>query len=49
MSPVQIRRENAKEIFLLIRRLNRFSARENKIAANGGKRIIRRPAGDDWF
>ena len=43
MTPLQLRREKAREVFILIKRFNRFSKKKNK------KKIIRKPAGDDWF
>jgi hypothetical protein len=46
LSPFDVRREQAKEVFLLIRRLNDYSDRQ----ANPKKpRKIRRPASDNWF
>lgn len=48
MTPLTLRREKAREVFLLINRYNRYSAKEKKKQKNG-KRIIRKPAGDDWF
>ena len=48
-TPIQIRREPAREVFLLIRRMTKHSDREKKDRKPGGKKVIRRPAGDDWF
>lgn len=48
MTPLMLRREKAREVFLLINRYNRYSAKEKEKQKNG-KRIIRKPAGDDWF
>ena len=51
-TPLSLRRERARDVFLLIRRFNEYSDREQKNKAQttkNGKRIIRRPAGDDWF
>lgn len=45
MSPFNLRREKAREVFLLIVRFNRWSKKQKKKSSN----IIRRPAGDDWF
>jgi hypothetical protein len=47
MTPLTLRKERAHEVFLLINRYNRYSKKEAK--QKNGKRIIRRPAGDDWF
>lgn len=46
LSPLKMRREKASEVFLFIRRLNEYNSRQNK---KGGKKVIKRPAGDDWF
>lgn len=47
LTPFQIRREKAKEVFLLIKRLNKKN-KENFKKKNK-KKVIRRPAGDNWF
>lgn len=47
LSPVTVRRTRAAEVFTLIRRLNNYNAYRTK--DSGKKKIIRRPAGDDWF
>ena len=61
LSPISIRRTRAAEVFLLLRRYNEYIQRENEKSEKGsaggrtemrqkdGKKIIRRPAGDDWF
>ena len=49
MSPLTLRKEKAREVFLLINRYSIYSKNEQKTKKNGGKRIIRRPAGDNWF
>lgn len=46
LTPLSIRREKAREVFLLTRRLQRYN--EYKKQTNG-KKIIRKPASDDWF
>lgn len=48
LSPFQVRRERAHEVFLLVRRMNTHPKTENgeKLDSKGR---IRRPAGDDWF
>lgn len=47
LTPFQIRREKAKEVFLLIKRLKQSNI--NKKETNGKPNVIRRRAGDDWF
>jgi hypothetical protein len=50
MTPFNIRREKAREVFLLIRRLSRMSEiKEKDINPVTGKRIKRVKAGDNWF
>ena len=54
MTPLSLRKERAREVFLLIGRLNKHTAKELKgkqqtTSRVNGKRVIRRPAGDDWF
>lgn len=49
MNPLTIRRARAHEIFLLISRLGTYIEKENKSRDRNGNRIIRRPAGDNWF
>ena len=50
LSPFDVRRKTAHEVFLLIRRLNNYNEyqNDNKKVKNG-KTVIRRPAGDSWF
>jgi hypothetical protein len=48
MTPLTLRREKAREVFLLLNRFNRYH-RKKKREMKNGKRIIRRPAGDNWF
>lgn len=43
LSPFDLRKESAYEVFLLIRRLNNYSAHKDK------PRSVRKQAGDDWF
>jgi len=45
LSPFSIRKERASEVFLLIRRLNNSTSKNNKKKSTK----IRRPAGDNWF
>lgn len=50
ISPLSIRKERAKEVFLLIRRINTHPRTNDGVKANEGKaEIVRRPAGDKWF
>lgn len=49
MTPFEVRREKAREVFLLTRRLNERNRRKAKNTTKDGKQIIRRKAGDDWF
>jgi len=48
LTPFSVRRERAKEVFLLVRRTNSKPRRKKgeEIDAQGR---IRRPAGDNWF
>jgi len=48
LNPVVIRKTPAHEIFLLMKRLAKYVKSSPKISGSG-KRVIRRPAGDDWF
>jgi hypothetical protein len=48
MTPLTLRREKAREVFLLLNRFNRYSRKQAKQKKNG-QRIIRKPAGDNWF
>lgn len=47
MSPFDVRRERAGEVFLLIRRLNNYNGYKDK--KNDRRNVIRRPASDNWF
>lgn len=46
LTPFQIRREKASEVFLLVKRINENNIK-NTTKTKPNK--IRRPAGDDWF
>lgn len=48
LTPIALRREKAREVFLLIARFNVWSRKQAKSMKNG-KKIIRKPAGDNWF
>lgn len=47
LSPFDVRRERASEVFRLVRRIKSSNAYRAK--ERSGKKTIRRPAGDDWF
>lgn len=50
LTPFQIRREKAGEVFLLIKRLNEYNmSLNNENTRKNGKRVIRRRANDNWF
>lgn len=53
LTPLSIRKERAHDVFLLMRRFTDYNEREQKnnktVSSHNGKKIIRRPAGDDWF
>lgn len=49
MTPLTLRKEKAREVFILIERYNKYSKKQKKEAESGGKKIIRRPAPDTWF
>lgn len=46
LEPFKIRQQRAREVFILIERLNDYSSRQN---SKKGKKVFRRPAGDNWF
>ena len=60
-SPLQVRRTRATEVFNLIARYNAWLRRQNlrnagvkdkpgtSVRWEGGRQVVRRPAGDDWF
>lgn len=47
MTPLSLRRERAREVFLLIGRYNKHNKKQEK--KKNQKQVIRRKAGDDWF
>jgi hypothetical protein len=56
IDPIYIRKQKAREVFLLMRRLNNYYDKEktNKninqtTKTVNGKTVIERPAGDNWF
>ena len=48
-TPTALRRERAREVFLLIARYSRYSKKEVDSKTNDKVRVIRKPAGNDWF
>ena len=49
LTPFSIRRTKASEVFLLLRRMTDYNAREAKRKTPNGKNIIWRKANDTWF
>lgn len=52
LTPLDLRKEKAREVFILVTRYNNYSEKEEKKNSEKNKprkKIIRRPAGDDWF
>ncbi len=47
LSPFDIRRERASEVFRLVSRIKKSNKHREKESSQ--KRVIRRPAGDNWF
>ena len=47
LTPIALRKEKAREVFLMVARFNRYSVRKGKNKTKTG--ITRKPAGDDWF
>ena len=47
LSPFDIRRKPAREVFLIVKRLNEYNRLNKK--TRQGKQIVRKPAGDNWF
>nr|DAV84565.1 MAG TPA: hypothetical protein [Caudoviricetes sp.] len=48
LNPITLRTYRSHEVFLLMKRLSKRNRRKNKIQSTGTK-VIRRPAGDNWF
>jgi len=46
-TPISLRREKAREVFLLLARLGKYSRRKEREEKRG--RIVKIPAGDKWF
>jgi hypothetical protein len=53
LDPISIREKKAREVFLLIKRINKYNKANRKDsgrASDGNNvKVIRRQAGDDWF
>lgn len=50
LSPFDVRKQRFCEVFLLIRRLTESNKNKKKNTnKKTGQKIIRKPAGDDWF
>ena len=49
LSPFDIRKQRAGEVFLLVRRLNNYTEYTNDKNDTRNGTVIRRRAGDDWF
>lgn len=47
LTPLAIRKERAVDVFKTISKLNRYAKKQKK--NEGKKKIIRRPASDNWF
>ena len=47
LTPIGLRHEKAREVFLLINRFNKYAIREQRNKKR--KNVIRKPAGDNWF
>lgn len=47
LTPLSIRQAPAREVFTLVNRYNRHYKKQKK--TKDGKKIIRRPASDNWF
>lgn len=48
LTPFSVRRERAREVFLLVRRMNSKPRKKNGEEVDAQGRV-RRPAGDNWF
>lgn len=48
MNPLELRKTKAREFFILVARLNKYNKKQKR-KEKGGKKIIRRPASDNWF
>lgn len=49
MTPISLRKERAREVFIMIARYNRLSRKKKEQKKTGKRKIIRRPASDSWF
>ena len=48
-TPLTLRKEKARDVFVLIRRFTKYAKKKTKNTTKDGKRIIRRPASDTWW
>lgn len=50
-TPTSLRRERAREVFILINRYSKYSKKENdsKTSDTTNVSVQRKPAGDNWF
>ena len=49
MNPFQLNKEKAVDVIYLINDLTDYNSTQKEPETKQGKRIIERPAGDDWF
>jgi hypothetical protein len=50
MTPLTLRKERSVDVFRLIVKYNRYARKKKKAEKTSkGKKIIRRPASDNWF
>jgi len=47
LTPLALRKERARDVFILVTRYNIYSKKQQKDA--GKPKVIRRPAPDTWF
>ena len=47
LNPFEVRKQRFKDVFCLIKKLTIYNKRHKK--NKNGKRIIRKPASDNWF
>jgi hypothetical protein len=53
LDPLSIREKKAREVFLLIKRFNKYNKTNRKdsgrTSGENNVKVIRKQAGDDWF
>ena len=49
ITPLSLRKERARDVFLLIAQYSDYSGNEKQKKGSGGKEVIRRRAPDTWF